>query len=442
MKLTRFKGTGVRGYLNFEINFNEDINFLIGDNGCGKTTILRLLKGLLVPSVYELCEIEFQNIEVDLIDDNKMTFSIKSSYENNNLNLSILQDNKSTKTAFPLEPIRFYKENGIELPFDIVHNNVIEIIKNRINNPIIIYTSRLVSEQLPLVDKNPLMFRKGMSLFNEPIARSNSKQRFSTPIERALTEIKNKVIDIVRFNTVQKNQIEYNFRTNLLSFFVNTKQPNNPTTFAKKINWTEEIKQFEDYSSKLNNKSIAEFIGSDSCKMFNSIIKKATPFLSTINSIESDNTKEQKWNEFKSIMNPYYAVIDLAEKYVNEIEKLMLPITRFQNSINTFFEKSGKKLNINEAGDIVINIDKVKKSNTIFELSSGEQQLIILLGHLVFDKYEIFIVDEPELSLHLKWQDEFVNALQEANPNAQYIMATHAPAIVGDFENKCILCKR
>jgi len=434
MKLTKFIGQGVRGYLNFEINFNEDINFLIGDNGCGKTTILRLLKGLLVPSVYELCEIDFQKVEVDLIDDDNKSIAITSSYENQKLNLSISQNNKLIKKDnFSIDHLRFLKENGFEPQMFDENNNVFDIIKKKIKNPIIIYTSRLVSDQLPLYEQK-------VSIINGQVVNSNSKQRFSTPIERALTEIKNKVIDIVRFNTVQKNQIEYNFRTNLLSFFVNTKQPNFPT------NLEEEPNRLEKYSSKLQNKSIAEFIGIDSCKMFNIVFKKAKSILKGIKSLESDSDAYQHipqlWNDTRTNLNQCYVVIDQAEKYVKEIEKLMLPITRFQNSINTFFEKSGKKLNINEAGDIVINIDKVKKSNTIFELSSGEQQLIILLGHLVFDKYEIFIVDEPELSLHLKWQDEFVNALQEANPNAQYIMATHAPAIVGDFENKCILCKR
>lgn len=430
MKLTKFIGQGVRGYLNFEINFNEDVNFLIGDNGCGKTTILRLLKGLLVPSVYELCEIDFQKVEVDLIDDDNKSIAITSSYENKKLNLSISQDNKLIKNgSFLIEQIRLFKENGIDSQLFDEYNNVIDIIKKKIKNPIIIYTSRLVSDQLPLYEQK-------VSIINGQVVNSNSKQRFPTSIRGALTEIKNKVIDTVRFNSDKKNQIENQFKANLLSFIVNTKEQNQQTNFAVELN------RLKDYSSKLQKKSIAEFLGIGFCDAFNTIFTKTDSILKRINNLESDAQEFQEivqlWDDLKVNLNQCYSAIDQAEKSVKDIDTLMLPITRFQNSINTFFEKSGKKLVVTGAGDIVINIVQANKSNNIFELSSGEQHLIILLGHLAFDKYEIFIVDEPELSLHLKWQDEFVDALIKANPNAQYIMATHAPAIVGDLENKCI----
>lgn len=50
----------------------------------------------------------------------------------------------------------------------------------------------------------------------------------------------------------------------------------------------------------------------------------------------------------------------------------------------------------------------------------------------------IFIADEPELSLHVKWQEKLINAIRELNPNAQLIIATHSPDIVADYRNKVI----
>ena len=78
------------------------------------------------------------------------------------------------------------------------------------------------------------------------------------------------------------------------------------------------------------------------------------------------------------------------------------------------------------------------KEAEIFELSSGEKQIITMLGHLIFfeEKFKtqkgIFIIDEPEVSLHLAWQEIFVNSILEASPNTQFILATHSPAITGD----------
>jgi predicted ATP-binding protein involved in virulence len=47
-------------------------------------------------------------------------------------------------------------------------------------------------------------------------------------------------------------------------------------------------------------------------------------------------------------------------------------------------------------------------------------------------------VDEPELSLHIKWQELFVTAVQEASPKLQLILATHSPSIILDRVDKCV----
>ncbi len=50
----------------------------------------------------------------------------------------------------------------------------------------------------------------------------------------------------------------------------------------------------------------------------------------------------------------------------------------------------------------------------------------------------MIIVDEPELSLHVRWQESFVDAIQKASPRLQIILATHSPSIVLDRIEKCV----
>jgi len=73
-------------------------------------------------------------------------------------------------------------------------------------------------------------------------------------------------------------------------------------------------------------------------------------------------------------------------------------------------------------------------------LSSGEKQLLIILGQSLLQENinHIYIADEPELSLHVEWQEKLVNSLKSVNPNSQIIFATHSPDIVGDFSNSVI----
>ena len=65
-----------------------------------------------------------------------------------------------------------------------------------------------------------------------------------------------------------------------------------------------------------------------------------------------------------------------------------------------------------------------------------------MLAHLSMNRRllqdGVFIVDEPELSLHMDWQNMFVDAVQTANPKLQLILATHAPAIIGGRDSLCI----
>lgn len=60
MRLTKFAASKVHGYIQFEVNFFEDLTFLIGLNGCGKTTALRLIMALLTPALDVLAELQFE----------------------------------------------------------------------------------------------------------------------------------------------------------------------------------------------------------------------------------------------------------------------------------------------------------------------------------------------------------------------------------------------
>ncbi len=69
--------------------------------------------------------------------------------------------------------------------------------------------------------------------------------------------------------------------------------------------------------------------------------------------------------------------------------------------------------------------------------------MLILFTFLYFrfDPEQEFavLVDEPELSLHVSWQNRYVNSVKAANPNAQFILATHSPEIAGPAAEDTII---
>lgn len=54
------------------------------------------------------------------------------------------------------------------------------------------------------------------------------------------------------------------------------------------------------------------------------------------------------------------------------------------------------------------------------QLSSGEKQLLIIFSFLLFglssDEHGIYIIDEPEASLHLAWQKILSNPFGRQSP--------------------------
>lgn len=70
------------------------------------------------------------------------------------------------------------------------------------------------------------------------------------------------------------------------------------------------------------------------------------------------------------------------------------------------------------------------------ELSSGEQHEVVLLYELIFKTKSgiLVLIDEPEISLHISWQKEFLDDLLRIIKiqNFQVLIATHSPSIIND----------
>jgi hypothetical protein len=72
-------------------------------------------------------------------------------------------------------------------------------------------------------------------------------------------------------------------------------------------------------------------------------------------------------------------------------------------------------------------------------LSSGEQQMMVLAYEILFraERDTLVIIDEPELSLHVLWQDTLIRDLSRMGSAAglQFLMATHSPVILAEHPN-------
>lgn len=109
------------------------------------------------------------------------------------------------------------------------------------------------------------------------------------------------------------------------------------------------------------------------------------------------------------------------------------PKSDFINTVNNLFYD--KKIIISPGNEPVF-VDPEGDEILSKYLSSGEKQMLILLGESLLQKKNrfVYLADEPELSLHIDWQEKLVPSLININPNAQIIFATHSPDIVGAYK--------
>ncbi|HDN9022050.1 TPA: AAA family ATPase [Aeromonas salmonicida] len=114
-------------------------------------------------------------------------------------------------------------------------------------------------------------------------------------------------------------------------------------------------------------------------------------------------------------------------------------VSKFSNCVNNFFSDNDKTFKINNDGSFLIS--QFENPINLTSLSSGEKQLLLILIKVVncADKDTIFILDEPEISLHLKWQEMLISEIKKLNDRCQLIIATHSPAVVMQGWMDCLV---
>ncbi len=97
-----------------------------------------------------------------------------------------------------------------------------------------------------------------------------------------------------------------------------------------------------------------------------------------------------------------------------------------------------KKFSVNSENELEAHMTNSDVQIPLSSLSSGEKQLLIILGEALLQRRlrTLYIADEPELSLHVKWQEKLIDMLLEINPQSQILFATHSPDIVAHYQNR------
>lgn len=171
------------------------------------------------------------------------------------------------------------------------------------------------------------------------------------------------------------------------------------------------FEEIQTYSTTLSKEY--EFINTINSNVIRDIPSYIATRRNYLATIEEDLTMKEVTNKVVNEINGIFNILELDVKLkgFSKDEKTM-PI--FENS-------AGEEFDIND-------------------LSSGKKQLFLrtLSIKMLEPKNSIILIDEPELSLHPKWQQRIIEVYKKIGKNNQIIVATHSPHILGSVSNENI----
>lgn len=451
MKINNFFAENLHGYLNFDIPFHKDLNFLTGINGSGKTTIVNCISALLYPNFQFLANINYKVIRIE-INNNNEKYGIWSTSDENIITLGIGETNSTPSIKieklnvddlFPNnrneKETDYYRE--IEAKFS--NNPILKKLKS-LPSPLVLGIERrsrysiLSDERFFSLRLNRTIQRRrsanegylGESLLRAAdIAERSYRKLLAEQKELAENLQKQIILSSLKYEPRESIVFESFDFPKIKNKTLDESLPLIVSTFEKLGLQSQEVRKLLKLFNNNMNSLAKQLIGQDSKKII-------------VGKDEKLRKAYFEWAINLPQINKISEIFSLVEDNIDRVNEKNRPIEIYLNICNKFFIDSKKKLFFDETGSLNVQLNE-KAQIPITSLSSGERQIFVILTHLSFNPAirdaNVFVIDEPELSLHLHWQELFVDAIQEvSNKELQMILATHSPSIILDKLDNCI----
>jgi predicted ATP-binding protein involved in virulence len=387
----------------YDISFQNEENILIitGPNGFGKTKILNIIYSLFNRKFSFFDTLVFEKITLFLDNDTSIEISKFIHHEKYEVQYHFLGKGEN------LDFLKLRKDDVKELDKDISIGSESSIFEKYLAN-----------------SKN----------FQEEIVK--------TPIDSEPQQRK-RILDSIKVHLIREQRLLKIEKTNS-NFLLTLSEPK--TSIKETIqSYSEDLKVLIIESIQNRDKVAQELDSSYPKRLLNETDDiEIEEFKSRFNVLKekqhklkvfgiSENEQEVPGYSKKNSTALFVYLKD-AEKKISVFDELVGKLELFANILNerrlTF-----KSIKILKDKGFIFITDKGKDLK-LTDLSFGEQNEVVLLYELIFNTKEntVLLIDEPEISLHITWQKEFVKDLIKIIKlqKIQVIIATHAPSIIND----------
>ncbi|MCY3412229.1 MAG: AAA family ATPase [Candidatus Heimdallarchaeota archaeon] len=424
MEIQRLNIENLFGLFNYEIDFkqNQPIHIIYSPNGYGKTSILSLLYHLFNHQFDQLAKIRFDRFGLGLMGEE---VSVKRNVDADFISLEFFSKKFNefylhipTISEFPSDVILSYIERFLPELIRIDRMkwtdnqgklfDLQEILKtfadrfpDQLRSDLLKFNAKFFPTWLDaIINSNKLKLIDTRRLFN----LFETEGEHQTSVERAAQTLKRDILNVrQKADSLGQNR-ESTFPFRLIDE-VRTKKEVNVNKLKKELRYITKMRE------KLMSTGILETIK-----------------IEQLTDIEIDESN-------KYVLSVYAE--DVKEKF-DIFHPLYEKITLFKEIIESQFDL--KKIHINKDKGIELSMFNVHTKETILlkpsQLSSGEQHLIVLFFDLIFNSEprSTILIDEPEISLHIAWQLNFIENLEKVAKlnNIKFIIATHSPQIINE----------
>jgi predicted ATPase len=402
--LKRFTVTRLWGEKDLSLSFHEDVNFLIGTNGSGKTTVINLIAASLSADFRTLDRVNFKKVEIQLSGPERPLIEIVKKAER--------------KSPFEGIAYRFKPRHDAEWREYSLGDIEGQLSFRGLSGA---RHLRRIAEAGPIESLGIDVPLTWLSIHRTPPARHREDKSFESSVDEKLDQLSNALTRLFSGFKSKGDEETEKFQRSL--FFALLPPPEwELVGSVKRLNLVEEraalLEIFENFG--ISEAHYADQVKKQFDLAAEALAKKTyeSEDLMALAAMWSIHRVVQEWRQ-------------LGKRHA-EIYK---PREDFLAVINEMLLR--KKLVINERNELNAEMDG-GRIIPLRELSSGEKQLVIILGEALLQQRApwVYIADEPELSLHVSWQEKLTTNLRQINPSAQIVFATHSPDIVGRFEDK------
>lgn len=429
---------GLFEMFNYKIDYPTAENVLIitGPNGFGKTQVLNIIFNLFNRKFHFFTNLVFNRIIISLSENVKIIIEKTSISNDQQLELGDVFDDGIAPDKEKKDLKFIFYENDIEIE---VYNYSIDLSEHLI---------RYIDRVLPV---NRIAQNKWIDNISEKILGTDELLQLYG--DQLPAEISNK---IGRIKTEKTNEILQSINVHLIrEQRLFKKVQNSPRNYRNEREQTIMIETIETYSNELKN-SILEisqqsFIISQSLDSTypNRLISEK----SKVSNEEYDDrfaklTQKQDKLTRNGLYESKQKVLTYSPDdskallvYLNDLEKKLSVFDELLEKLELFTSILNerrftyKSIAIDREKGFYFKTDKGKVLN-LNELSSGEQHEVVLLYELIFKTKAgiLVLIDEPEISLHITWQKEFLDDLLRIIKlrDFQVLIATHSPSIIND----------